>query len=628
MSKRIAFVCAGILTSGLLLAEGTVFPFDEAHWDLGGATVSQHLGRPALAGMAVLKDVEFENGVIEVDVAVTGARSYPGVVFRSLPDGSWERFYIRPHRSGRVPPSLYTDVLQYVPSWNRVDSWQLYSGPGFTAGAVIPAGRWFHVRIEVARERARIFVDGGAEAALEIPRLRHGVREGGIALMGPADGSAFFSSFSVRTDVTPEFGPARRRDVAPGFIRSWQVSQVLPALELDDSASTPPVPAAGLVWRDVTADEDGLVDVARVHGRTGQPDAVFLRTTISAESAELRSLKIGYSDFVTVYLNGSKVFSADSSYQGRDPSFLGILGVFDTVCLPLKAGDNELLLALSELSGGWGIKVQQADAELRVPGLTRAWRTGKAFAVPESVAWDPPRRVLYVSSFDPFHPSRDEGRQVVYRLGLDGRAPEVLARGLRNPNGLAVRGDTLFAVEARGVVEVALSAGAVARRIEVPGAVRLNDIDVDGAGVLYVSDPQGDTIYRIADGKAEAWLRGAEVGRPNGVLVSGGRLVFANNQDATLKAVDLESGQVTRVADLPGGLLDGVAAGPDGSFLVSHNEGRLYRVSATGDVTLLLDLTAPGTSIADLTYIPEEGLIVFPTFFDGRVVAERLAAVQ
>ena len=83
-------------------------------------------------GFAVLKDTEFESGIIEYDPAVTGARSYPGVGFQSRPGGSWKRFYMRPHRSGCVAPSLYTDVLQYVPAWNRSDSRKLYSGRGYT----------------------------------------------------------------------------------------------------------------------------------------------------------------------------------------------------------------------------------------------------------------------------------------------------------------------------------------------------------------------------------------------------------------------------------------------------------------------------------------------------------------
>ena len=39
----------------------------------------------------------------------------------------------------------------------------------------------------------------------------------------------------------------------------------------------------------------------------------------------------------------------------RDPAFLGIMDPEnDAVYLPLKQGRNELMLAVSELGGGWG----------------------------------------------------------------------------------------------------------------------------------------------------------------------------------------------------------------------------------------------------------------------------------
>lgn len=623
--KRIwIWLAAALMSAAVLTAQPTPIPFDEAHWQLANARVVEHLGRPALMGLAALKDVTIENGVIEYDLAVSGARSYPGVVFRSQPDGSWERFYIRPHRAGRTNTSLYSDVLQYLPAWNRVDSWQLYSGPGYTAGSVIPIGRWFHVKIEVNGDQARVFVDNAPAPGLEIPLLRHGRRRGGIMLMGPADGSAYFSNFSVDTSGAPAFTLARPPAPAPGFVRSWQVSQAVPTLEIDDRGSAPPAAAANPQWRDLPADEYGLVDVARIQGRTGRPDTVFLRTVISSARAEVHPYRFGYSDSVTIYLNGVKMFSGDSTYQGRDPSFLGIVGPNDALYLPLRAGENELLVALGEMQGGWGFLLQDALAEYRAPGVAFAWETAKRFSLPESAAYDAKRRAVYVSNFDPFTPNGAEGRQTIARIDPAGGEPQVLARGLRNPTGLIVYKDTLYAVEAKAVVEIALPAGDIVRRIEVADAEQMNDIAVDSAGVLYVTDPPQGTIRRIQAGKVEIFLQGADVGRPNGVCVGGKRLVWADNIDQTLKAVDLPGKTITTVAALPGGILDGVVDARDGGWLVSHNEGRLFHVCADGAVTLLLDRSVTGGNIADFTFIPESATVVYPTFLDNRVAAETL----
>lgn len=617
LKRTIAFL---VLCSGLLGAQEPI-PFDGTHWNLTNAKVVEHLGRQALMGFAILKNVEFENGVIEYDLAVKGGRSYPGVGFRSRPGGKWERFYIRPHRSGRVAPSLYSDVLQYVPSWNRSDSWQLYSGKGYTSGAIIPAERWFHVRIDASEGRARVFLDNHAQPDLEIPHLRHGLIKGGVFLMGPLDGSAYFSNVSVRKDDTLDFGPVRREDIQPGFIRSWQVSQPLRVLELDDQGTKLPELFSQLKWQEIQSDAYGLVDVARTYPRSGQPDVIYLKTIIHSDREQVHAYRFGYSDGATIYLNGTKVYVGDNSYQGRDPSFLGIIGLNDTLHLPLKAGNNEVVVALSEVMGGWGFQMQDAEAEYRAPRITSLWNTEKRFAVPESVAYDAKRQALYVSNYDPFGP---RGTQTISKLGLHGGEPQMLIQGLHNPTGLAVFKDSLYVVEPQSVAEIDLTKNEILRRFEIPEAAALNDIAVDAKGTLYVSDLPAGIIYRIANGKPEAWLKGPEVGRPNGIVLSENRLVWANNSDGCLKAVDLKTEKISVLADLNGGMIDGLANGPDGSWLVSHNEGRLYQISAKGEVTLLMDLTITGINIADFEYIPSTRMVIMPTFYDNRVTAVSL----
>ncbi len=123
-------------------AEAEIIPFDEQHWDLSGAQVVEHLGRQALAGSAVLKDVEFLDGVVEFEMALDGSRDYPGLSFRRQSPGDYEHFYIRPHNSTKP------EALQYAPVWGGVSCWQLYH-EGYIAAAEIPAGRWVPVRLEI-----------------------------------------------------------------------------------------------------------------------------------------------------------------------------------------------------------------------------------------------------------------------------------------------------------------------------------------------------------------------------------------------------------------------------------------------------------------------------------------------
>jgi sugar lactone lactonase YvrE len=614
-----------ILTLSGLAVRGETIPFDSPRWQMANARVVDYLGQKAIIGTAFLKDVEFGDGVIEFDLAVTGARSYPGILFRTRSDGTWERFYIRPHRAGSEPTPLYADVVQYVAAFNRVDSWQLYNGEGLTAGAVIARGRWFHVKVEVTGAQARIFLDNDEKPALQVDRLKHGMRKGGIGLMGPPDGSAYFANFSYRVDNKLSFDPPRPTYPVPGVIGVWEISRPFKALQVDMEKTPEQQGLADPAWQAVSAEADGLVDISRFHPRSNAPDLVFARTRIDAETDKTVKLNLGYSDFVTVFLNDRLLYNGASPYQGRDPSFLGILGFFDTLYLPLQKGANELLLAVTELSGGWGFKAQDGNAVTAAAGLARLWETPKKLLTPESVAYDPKTRALYVSNFDPYNRSFPEGKQSISKLNLEGSIEKLdWVTGLKNPSGVTVHKNTLFVVEPNSLVEIDIAQARIIRRYDVPGSVMLNDIAVNARGVSYLSDSAKGVIYQFSKGKFTEWLQGPEVSRPNGVFVLGKKLFWGNNGDGKLKSVDLAGKKIMTVAALGTGIIDGVMVEADGSLLATHNEGRLFRVSPDGRVNLLLDTTVIGQNLADFTFIPGSNLLVFPTWLDNRVTAFRV----
>ena len=82
---------------------------------------------------------------------------------------------------------------------------------------------------------------------------------------------------------------------------------------------------------------------------------VYARTTIDSDRDQVKKLFIGYSDDVSVFLNGKILYRGRSAQYFRDPGFLGIVSPEnDILYAPLKKGHNELVLAVSELGGGWG----------------------------------------------------------------------------------------------------------------------------------------------------------------------------------------------------------------------------------------------------------------------------------
>ena len=630
---------------------GDSTPFDAEHWVLDGADVTTRLGRQCVQGSAILRDVLFEDGTIEVDIAMDGRRSYPGVLFRLESATEHERVYLRPHRAG-----LYPDAVQYTPVFNGVAGWQLYHGPGCTAGADLPRDEWVHLKVEVRGTQAHVFLgepkasgtpkqpddlgDAGESGAtgdpvLIITNLRHGRTRGAIGLLGPRDGSAYFSNFRYRAAdaaESPADASASPETPAAGVLTNWQVTEPFAAAGQDTTQYPSFFAIFGTKWQTLASEPSGLVDLARFVRPRGQgPDCVMARTVFNVAAPQDVRLTFGYSDDVTVFLNGRPVYSGRSGYRSRDASFLGLVGPFDTVYLPLEPGLNELALMVTDAFGGWGYTCQ-TDRVLAEPvkthgQITKAWETDAVFQVPESVLYDAARDVLYVSSYNKLGRGKDHAG-FISRLTPTGDVTDLKwIEGLDGPCGLGLHEDTLYVTESSGnVVAIDVLAGAIKARYPAPGSSFLNDLVVTPAGQVYVTNgskkPTGADLYTLRGETCEVWLKGAEMQRANGLLLDGDDLMVGN--PGRLYRVSLQDGRVSLIAQLGARIVDGIRSDGAGNYLVSHWEGQLYRVSPGGEVVELLDTQAEGLNCADFEYIADRNLVVIPTFMGNRVVAYRL----
>ncbi|MCK4415097.1 MAG: SMP-30/gluconolactonase/LRE family protein, partial [Candidatus Eisenbacteria sp.] len=602
-------------------AEPVEVPFDSERWVQLDAGTTNHLGRPALMGTAYLPDVGFTDGIIEVDIAVTGGRSYPGIVFRMDATGNYERFYLRPHRAG-----LYPDALQYTPVFNRIAGWQLYNGEGFTAEGTFREGEWFRLRLEINGTQARVFLNGEPTPALEIYELQHGIRQGAIGLMGPRDGSAHFSNFSYETTSDLEFRPPPPEDHPAGMITDWSISQPLAYSQIDLESHIDEQELPELEWRRVQSESSGLVDLARHYARTSrEPNCILAKTSLHADHPRRFELQFRYSDFVSVFCNGRLMFVGDSRYQGRDPSFLGVVGLHDAVYLPLVPGENELLLIVTESFGGWGFMGRDGEALHVAESLALRWETSADFLLPESVAYDPGQDVFYVSNYDAYNRAGAPGAQYVSKISPSGEILDLRwVRGLFNPTGITVAGTRLYVVEREQVAVIDTETGETLERIAVTEPGFLNDVACDAKGTIYVSDSRGGRILRLREGKVEVWVADGAIGGANGILLDEDRLVVAANADHALRSIDCESGKITTIARLPLGTIDGIQLDGAGNYIVSQTEGRLYLVTPRGEIEKLLDTSGPPVGAADFVFVPGSGLLVIPTFTQDRVVAYHL----
>ncbi len=367
---RAAVLVASMLAVPALAGE-TAVPLG-SNWTLDGAEtrVETFEGRPTLrvrtGGALAPADVTLQDGTIDVDVQVTRQRTFVYLIFRRQADGEQEEFYLRPHKS------TLGDAVQYCPAFQGSAAWQLWHGPDGTASPEIPDGRWLHLRAVLKGTQAAFFLDDMTKPVLVVPRLGRTPAAGGIALRGfvafessPDFVSARFANLVVRKDVVEyAFPPVVAPSPKPGIVTAWSVGPFF----APGTGAIEALPAAGPAVR-ATATPDGLVNL---HEHVKVPRdvkrvATTARLTVKATHAGPRRFNLGFSDEVSVFLNGQLLYAGNARYSYNQPRREGLIELEQAALwLPLRAGDNEIAVTVADSFGGWGLMGQFPDAS----GLT------------------------------------------------------------------------------------------------------------------------------------------------------------------------------------------------------------------------------------------------------------------
>jgi hypothetical protein len=378
MRRTVLALTFALYSADVTSAQQRPLPFDTG-WTLDreGAAIVNVDGRQALAvesGYAHRRDVKMMDGTIDFDVQLTRRRSFVYVHFRVVSDDEREEFYLRPHKS-QLP-----DAAQYAPVFQGVSAWQLHHGPGGTAAVGFDPGVWTHVRVVMQERRAALFVGDMSTPALLVPALAREPQAGGIALGGflpanvPGEGPiARFANVVVSPDVSFDFTAALAKVAAaakPGgpqsaaIVRTWSVSRAF----VPKDAASPTLPAADVTgqFTPLQTEPDGRLNLHR-HVKLPRSDspavAAVARFTVRAAHAGTYAMDLGFSDTATVFVNGTPLFYGNDSYSFDRPRRDGLIG-FDQarLFLPLRAGDNEVAVVVSEIFGGWGIMARFLDA--------------------------------------------------------------------------------------------------------------------------------------------------------------------------------------------------------------------------------------------------------------------------
>ena len=91
---------------------------------------------------------------------------------------------------------------------------------------------------------------------------------------------------------------------------------------------------------------------------------VFARVINQSDRAETAKLNYGFSDRASLCLNGQLLFTGNNTYRSRSLRYLGAMTVDnDAIYLNLRDGENELVFAVSEAFGGWGLIARLGDTD-------------------------------------------------------------------------------------------------------------------------------------------------------------------------------------------------------------------------------------------------------------------------
>jgi hypothetical protein len=263
-------------------------------------------------------------------------------------------------------------------------------------------------------------------------------------------------------------------------------------------------------------------------------------------------------------------------------------------------------------------------------------QTVGGFVHPESVAYDPARKLLYVSEFGTpqLNPLLKDGMGSIVKVDLAGKVlekqflPAAGGEKLNKPKGIWVRGDRLWVtdIDVVWVFDLKTRKG---RKVALPGAQFANDPAVVG-NVLYVSDNRADALFKIepadflnAKGGPQVTtvFSGAGV-NPNGLYPArDGMLLMAGffppDNPRGIYALGV-SGQIKKLTE-PIGHLDGLYELADGSYLATDwKSGSLFQWLQNGEMRKLADgIKGP----ADFCVIPAAGglTVVVPDLVQGQL---------
>ncbi|HPG40478.1 MAG TPA: nitroreductase family protein [bacterium] len=204
----VCFIIGFTLNAGAAIGPGETFHFGNYNWVNAGkpAEISSYLGQEALKiqpdkgdAVALIQDIQFENGVIELDIAAIP--TFTGLVFRARNNDIYEGIYFRPQNSRADNPVQRARTVQYISAPRHSWFYLRDKYPGKYEGAVdLAPDAWFHVKVVVRDSTASVFVNNAATPCLVVNDLKHGISAGFVGVWCGNGSGGTFANIKIKPE--------------------------------------------------------------------------------------------------------------------------------------------------------------------------------------------------------------------------------------------------------------------------------------------------------------------------------------------------------------------------------------------------------------------------------------------
>lgn len=253
-----------------------------------------------------------------------------------------------------------------------------------------------------------------------------------------------------------------------------------------------------------------------------------------------------------------------------------------------------------------------------VPVAELLWETSTDLTTCESVYYDEDSGNIYVANIEGDATEKD-GVGSISIISKDGQITQRdWITGLNAPKGMGISNGKLYVTDIDEVVEIDIASAKISQRYPVEGAQFLNDLDAHD-GVVYFTDMRAGTIHTLEGDNIGTFAEGQN--SINGIRIADDGTLYGLDSEG-LKKYDAE-GNFEIINDVVTGG-DGLVIIDDNTFIASRWKGEVYLIQ-DGAETLIIDTQAEESNTADIDFIPEDNVILVPTFLKNKVTAYQLS---